>query len=84
MREAIFFFFLSLSFVLWDPILCCVFLFLSFKRNITRAQMRRVWGRVVVVLRCIYLYIKREKERERERKKLDVDDVCLGERDLLV
>tara|TARA_Y100000739_G_scaffold120179_1_gene103446 strand:- start:269 stop:409 length:141 start_codon:yes stop_codon:yes gene_type:complete len=46
--------------------------------------MRRVWGRVVVVLRCIYLYIKREKERERERKKLDVDDVCLGERDLLV
>ena len=35
------------------------------------------------LLRCspiyIYLYSKREKERERE--KLDVDDVCLGERE---
>ena len=51
-------------------------------RNVNARAREEFLG---ALLRCspiyIYLYSKREKERERE--KLDVDDVCLGERDLL-
>ena len=48
-----------------------------------RARVRRVFGRVVALFSDIHIYLYSKREKEREREKLDVDDVCLGERDLL-
>ena len=51
-------------------------------RNVNaRAQLRRVFGRVVALFSDIHIYLYSKREKERERKKLDVDDVCLGERE---
>ena len=69
-REAIFFFFLSLSFGFGIQF-CVVFLFLSFKRRTTRAQREcaraveeSFWARCFCCSPIyIYLYSKREKER---------------------
>jgi len=91
MREAIFFFFfLSLSFGFGIQF-CVVFLFLSFKqrrfrevcaqRECARAE-EEFLGVLLLLFSDIYIFVYK-REKERERKKLDVDDVCLGERDLL-
>jgi len=72
-REAIFFFFLSLSFGFGIQF-CVVFLFLSFKRRTTRAQREcaraveeSFWARCCVVLRYTYICIVKERKKERER-----------------
>ena len=88
-REKIFFSFFSLYLLgLGSNFVSCSSFSLSnveqLARNVNaRAQLRRVFGRVVALFSDIHIYLYSKREKERERKKLDVDDVCLGERDRL-
>jgi hypothetical protein len=85
-REAIFFFFLSLSFGFGIQF-CVVFLFLSFKRRTTRAQREcaraveeSFWARCCVVLRYTYICIVKERKKERERNWMSMMCVWVRER----